>query len=62
MFYWKTLKERDRLDDLYKDVSIGLILKYILKTWCEYVDWIYLAQDMLIWRAVMYTVMKYSVV
>jgi hypothetical protein len=44
------MKGRDHLEDL----SVGgmIILKWVLKTGCEGVDWIQLAQDKVQWQTI----------
>jgi hypothetical protein len=53
----ENMKERDRLKDFNTDMRI--ILKWILKTWWERVDWINLAQNRDQRRAFVNTVMKF---
>jgi hypothetical protein len=42
-FWWKDLKERDRLENLHLEERI--ILKWIFRMWDRGMEWIDLAQD-----------------
>jgi hypothetical protein len=53
--FGKKLKGKYNFDDL--GIDVGIILKWILQIWCEYVDWIHLAQDRYQWQPLVNTVM-----
>ena len=52
----ENLRERDNLKDL--GVYGRIILKWILEQWNGGMDWIYLVQDRIRWRAVVNAVMN----
>ena len=53
-FWWGNLRERDHLEEVSLDWRV--ILKRIFKKWGGVMDWIYLAQDRDMRRAVVNTV------
>ena len=58
-FWWRNLREGDRLEDAY--VGGRIILKWILEKWNGDMDRIDVAQDRNRWRAVVNAVMNLRV-
>jgi hypothetical protein len=58
-FWWEDPREGDHLGDL--DVDGRIILKRIFKKWNGGMDWIELAQDRDMWRALVNAVMNLRV-
>jgi hypothetical protein len=55
-FWWEHLRERDHVED--QDIDGSIILKWIIYKWDGGMDWVDLAQDRDVWRALVYTVMN----
>jgi hypothetical protein len=58
-FWWRDLREGDRLGD--PDVDGRIMLKWIFKVWDGGMNWIQLAEDRDRWRAVVNAVMNLRV-
>jgi hypothetical protein len=58
-FWWENLKERDHLKDPGVDEMI--ILRWIFRKWDRGMDWVDLAQDRYMWRALVNAVMNLQV-
>ena len=58
-FWWRNLREGDHSEDTGVDDRI--IIKWIFEKWDECTDWINLAQDRGMWRAVVNAVVNFWV-
>jgi hypothetical protein len=56
--WWGNLRAENHLED--PGVDGRIILKYILKTWDGYIDWIALPQERDRWRALVHTLNESS--